>query len=307
MTQRIVIGTRGSALALAQTRWVATELEAIHPGLETDIEIISTKGDEVRDRPLSKVGGKGLFTKELEVALLDGSIDLAVHSLKDLPTELPDGLMLGGIPEREDPRDALVCTKYDSLDALPEGATVGTSSLRRQAQLRAIRPDLSLNDLRGNIDTRVQQVLDGKLDAVLLAAAGLRRLGRASDIREAIAPIRMLPAPAQGALGIECRADDLECASILSSLTDYDTMLAITAERTLLAALEGGCSVPIGALAIIEDDTLTLDACVAAVDGSQILRTREFGPKQDALLLGERAAAALKAAGAADLIRASRA
>jgi len=306
MTQRVVIGTRGSALALAQTRWIAAELEAEHPGLETQIEIISTKGDEVRDRPLSQVGGKGLFTKELEVALLGRSIDIAVHSLKDLPTQLPEGLLLGGIPRREDPRDALICTKYASLDALPQGATVGTSSLRRQAQLRALRPDLVIEDLRGNIDTRIQQVLDGRLDAVFLAAAGLNRLGRADDIREAIAPIRMLPAPAQGALGLEIRADDLECASLLASLVDRDSMLAVTAERTLLAALEGGCSVPIGALATIDDDTLTLDACVAAVDGSQILRTRESGPKSDALTIGERAAASLKAAGAENLIRASR-
>ena len=307
MTGRIVIGTRGSALALAQTRWVAAQLEAAHPGLETAIEIIRTKGDEVRDRPLSQVGGKGLFTKELEVALTDEAIDVAVHSLKDLPTELPDGLMLGAVPPREDPRDALICTRFESVDDLPDGATVGTSSLRRQAQLRAIRPGLVIQDLRGNIDTRIQQVTGGKLDAVLLAAAGLRRLGRADAIREAIAPIRMLPAPAQGALGLEIRADDLERSSLLTAIADREAMLSVTAERTLLAGLEGGCSVPIGALAVIEGDTLTLDACVAAVDGSQILRTRESGPKDDALRIGERAAASLLAAGAATLISASRA
>ena len=307
MTGRIVIGTRGSALALAQTRWVAAQLEAAHPGLETAIEIIRTKGDEVRDRPLSQVGGKGLFTKELEVALTDEAIDVAVHSLKDLPTELPGGLMLGAVPPREDPRDALICTRFESVDDLPDGATVGTSSLRRQAQLRAIRPGLVIHDLRGNIDTRIQQVTGGKLDAVFLAAAGLRRLGRADAIREAIAPIRMLPAPAQGALGLEIRADDIERSSLLTAIADRDAMLAVTAERTLLAGLEGGCSVPIGALAVIEGDTLTLDACVAAVDGSQILRTRESGPKDDALRIGERAAASLLAAGAATLISASRA
>lgn len=306
MNRRVVVGTRGSALALAQTRWVAAQLEAAHPGLETELRVIRTKGDEVRDRPLAQVGGKGLFTKELEVALLAEEIDLAVHSLKDLPTELPEDLVLGGIPLREDPRDALICAKWDALEALPAGATVGTSSLRRQAQLRALRPDLRLEDLRGNIDTRIGRVLDGDLDAAILAAAGLTRLDRTGDIRERLTPDRMLPAPGQGALGIEIRAKDEETAALLATLADPNTMRSVTAERAVLAALDGGCSVPIGALATVTNGTLHLDACVAAVDGSTILRAALAGAAADAVTIGKQVADRLREAGAEALIHASR-
>jgi len=246
---RIVIGSRGSKLALVQSNFVAGLLRAASPGLTVDIEVISTRGDRIVDRPLAEIGGKGLFTEELEAALRDKSIDLAVHSLKDLPVQNPGGLTVGAIPKRATPNDALVAREATSLATLREGARLGTSSLRRKAQLLIARPDLKIVDLRGNVDTRIAKVLErGELDAAVLACAGLERIGRAGVITEVLKPEVMLPAPGQGALGIQCRADDAEVLTLLGTLDDADTRAEVTAERALLEGLGGGCQAPIGAL-----------------------------------------------------------
>jgi hydroxymethylbilane synthase len=302
MPGRIVIGSRGSDLALTQSRHVAALLRELHPGLEVHIEVISTKGDRITDVPLAKVGGKGLFTKELEVALLDGSIDLAVHSLKDLPTELPEGLALAAVPPREDPHDALISAKGLGLAALPRGARVGTSSLRRRVQLLACRPDLDIVDLRGNVPTRLQKLHDLGLDAIVLAAAGLRRLGLQDAITELLPPSVMISAVGQGALGIETRSDDPRTRALLAPLHDTATAAATTAERSLLAAMGGGCQVPIGALAQVNGDRLELTACVCSTDGLTVLRVQLDGATTDAAALGRRAAEQLSEAGAGPLI-----
>lgn len=303
---RLVIGSRGSQLALTQTRQVAAALCQAVPGLETHIEIIHTQGDKILDAPLSKVGGKGLFTKELEVALLEERIDLAIHSLKDLPTELPPGLMVGSVPKREDPHDVLVSNHYATIDKLPPHATVGTSSLRRRAQLLAYRDDLVVVDVRGNVDTRIRKVSDGDLDAVILARAGIVRIGRAEAVRFVIPETIMIPAPAQGALGLEIRSDDRRVGGIVAHIHDETAKVEITAERTCLSALEGGCQVPIGALARAANGNLTLTACVCSVDGATVLRVDERGAAADAAELGRRAAQRLLDMGAGELITALR-
>ncbi len=299
MRPKLTIGSRGSKLALTQTNQMADMIRAALPGVEVDITIISTRGDRILDRPLSEIGGKGLFTEELEAALRDGSIDLAVHSLKDLPTDDPEGLCIAASPKRVTPNDALVCTKYASLKDLPAGATVGTSSLRRKAQLLALNPDLKIVDIRGNIGTRMGKVLEtGELDAVILACAGLERVGLADVITETIAPELMLPAAAQGVLGIQTRADDAELREALKTIHDTDTYTEALAERTLLAGLGGGCQVPIGALARIDGDTIYLEACVCSLDGKTTLRTKLSGAVDTAQALGEQAAQDLLSQGA---------
>ena len=262
----LTIGSRGSPLALWQARWVQTRLEQL--GETSRIEIIRTTGDKIQDVALSKVGTKGLFTKEIEEALLDGSIDLAVHSLKDMPTDLPAGLTLAGIPEREDPRDALVGCK---LAELRDGARVGTSSLRRSAQLLALRPDVRVENIRGNVDTRLRKLDEGQYDAILLASAGLRRLGLSARISEMLAPDAMCPAVGQGALAIETRADGGHAWLVCARLNHVETRVAVTAERAVLASLGGGCQVPIGALAQ-GMNPVRLRALIISPDGSRVIR-----------------------------------
>lgn len=295
--RRLVIGTRGSELALWQTNHIADRLRALVPGIEVEIEIISTKGDRIRDVPLAKIGGKGLFTQELEAALLDRRADLAVHSLKDVPTEFPAGLMLAAIPERENPCDALVTADGCGIDALPSRARVGTSSLRRKVQLLARRPDLQIVDLRGNVPTRLRKLHDEGLDAIVLATAGLKRLGLDGHISQILDHTIMLPAVGQGALGIEARSDDAVVLDILAALSDPDTVAATTAERSLLAGMGGGCQVPIGALARVEEGVLVLHACVCSLDGKTVIRCRVEGALSDAEAIGLDAAKRLRAEG----------
>lgn len=281
----LIIGSRGSQLALWQARRIQSRLAAL--AQPSDIRIIKTTGDKILDVPLNQVGTKGLFTKEIEEALLAGEIDLAVHSLKDLPTELPAGLILAAIPEREDPRDCIVGA---TLAALSPGARVGTSSLRRTAQLRALRPDLILEPIRGNVDTRLRKQAAGEFDAILLAAAGLHRLGLQQHIAESLEPSLMVPAVGQGALAIETRADHGPGFEAAQALHDHQAGLAIRAERAALAAMGGGCQVPLGAHAQHRDATLILTAVIAAPDGSAVLRHQLEGPAHDPESLGRAAA-----------------
>lgn len=298
MTPALIIGSRGSQLALWQARHIQSRLEAA--GVAARIEIIRTTGDKITDVPLAKVGGKGLFTKEIEEALIEGRIDLAVHSLKDLPTELPRGLTLAAVPEREEPADALVGAR---LADLPPGACVGTSSLRRAAQLRALRPDLVIENIRGNLDTRLRKLDEGQYHAILLAAAGLRRLGWADRIAELLTPDQMVPAVGQGALAIETR-DHGPAFDLCRVLDHAPARAAVTAERALLAGLGGGCQVPIGAHAIVDaDGLLYLRAVVAHPDGHTILRHETSGPAGEARQLGETCARVLLDAGARVILR----
>ena len=273
----LVIASRGSQLALWQARWVAAQLTAA--GRECRIEIIKTTGDRITDIPLGQIGSKGLFTKEIEEALLDGRADVAVHSLKDLPADLPAGLVLAAIPEREDPHDAVAGKR---LADLPAGARVGTSSLRRTAQLQKLRPDLVLAPIRGNVDTRLRKLDEGQYDAVVLAAAGLNRLGLAGRIAEILPAEVMCPAVGQGALAVETRAGFEECRT----LDHAPTRAAVTAERAVLAALGGGCQVPAGALAGVEDGGLRILAVVASPDGAELIRAHSEGPAADAESIG---------------------
>jgi hydroxymethylbilane synthase len=278
MRQRLTIGSRGSALALRQARLVAAQLEAAYPGLACPIEIIKTTGDIMRDASLVAISGKGVFTKEIEEALLDGLADLAVHSLKDLPTSLPPGLALAAITEREDPRDALVARPgVASLADLPPGATLGTSSPRRRSQLRAWRPDLRVVDLRGNVETRLRKIETENLDGVILACAGLRRLGLGDRLTEAIDPSILLPAVGQGALGLETREGDGEVLEIVGRLDHAETAAACRAERAFLAAMGGGCAVPIAAFAVCSGDLVTITAAVEAPSGGSVLRHEMTG------------------------------
>ncbi|HEX8355720.1 MAG TPA: hydroxymethylbilane synthase, partial [Pyrinomonadaceae bacterium] len=285
--REIVIGSRGSKLALWQSEWVKARLEALDPGVSVRIEIFKTTGDVKFDAPLSTIGGQGAFTKELEVALLDRRVDVAVHSLKDLPTVTPEGLAITATPEREDPRDALVlragaASGNASLKNLAAGAVVGTSSLRRVAQLKHLRPDVQIKDLRGNVDTRLRKLDSGDYDALILASAGLRRLGLGGRISAAIEPIEMLPAVGQGALGVETRADDAGTNALVSRLDDPRTRAAVLAERALLRSLGGGCQVPIAAHATFEGERFCLYGLVAALDGAEVLRDRAEGDAADA-------------------------
>jgi hydroxymethylbilane synthase len=289
----LVIASRGSQLALWQARWVEAQLKAA--GHECRIEIIKTTGDKITDVPLAKVGTKGLFTKEIEEALLDGRAQLAVHSLKDLPTELPEGLVLAAVPEREDPRDAVIGRK---LADLPLGAKVGTSSLRRSAQLRKLRPDLVVESIRGNLDTRIRKLDEGQYDAILLAAAGMKRLGWGARIAEILSPELMCPAVGQGALAIETRA-----GFALPAVLDHpDSHIAVLAERGLLGALGGGCQVPIGAHATVAGGRVKLLGLVAAPDGSEVVRAEAEGPVSEAAAIGRRLGAELLEQGARKIL-----
>lgn len=301
-TRTYRIATRRSQLALWQAEHVAARMEAA--GARVELLPMVTQGDRILDVPLAKIGGKGLFVKELEAAMLEGRADLAVHSIKDVPMELPPGLSIAAILTREDPRDAFVSNSFASLGALPQGARVGTSSLRRQCQLKALRPDLELLDLRGNVNTRLARLDAGDYDAIILAAAGLRRLEMSSRIAEAIGPGALLPAVGQGAIGIEARDDDRELLELLAGLHHADTASCVLAERALNRALQGGCQVPIAAHAVLEGDTLQIRALVGTVDGSRVLRAEGSGPRTAPEQLGESVAAELLAGGAADILRA---
>ena len=278
MRSTLTIATRGSRLALWQAEHIKSCLQAIAPELEIRLNVIKTKGDIILDVPLAKVGGKGLFVKEIEEALLNGEADLAVHSMKDVPMELPQGLLLGCVPPRENPTDCLLSCQYGSVAALPQNACVGTSSLRRQAQLLAQRPDLRIESLRGNLDTRLRKLREGVYDAIVLASAGLNRLELTAPCMHSLDPQVFLPAVGQGALGIECREDDYDLFALLAQLEDTPTRVCVEAERGFLAGLEGGCQVPIaGHARLLDDDTLCLEGLVAEVDGSRILRAQKQG------------------------------
>ncbi|HEU4387851.1 MAG TPA: hydroxymethylbilane synthase [Blastocatellia bacterium] len=302
--QKIVIGSRGSKLALWQTNWVKGRLESAHPGLEVSVKIITTTGDRITDVSLPTLGaqGKGLFTKELEEEMLDGRIDIAVHSLKDLPTELPDGLHIGAISEREDVRDALVARDSAGFAQLPHGARVGTSSLRRQAQLSAARPDLRFEPVRGNVDTRLRKVESREYDAIVLASAGLRRLGHAGRITEYLSEELILPAVGQGALAIESRTDDSAVDSLIRVIEHVPTRIACEAERSFLKGLGGGCLVPIAALARVDGQDLNLKGLVASPDGAEIIRGTAGGSADDPGGVGRRFAEDLLGRGAGKLL-----
>lgn len=296
------IGSRGSKLALWQAEWVKGRLEK--QGRSVEIVKIKTTGDKILDVPLAKVGGKGLFVKEIEEALLRGEIDLAVHSMKDVPGELPEPLHLAAIPKREDPRDALIGRTAKRLSDLPAGATIGTSSLRRQAQLWAHRPDFNFVTLRGNLDTRLRKLAEGEFDAIILAAAGLHRLGWGDRITEYLSPEVSLPAIGQGALGIECRRNDADMNRLLAALNDPETACAVTAERALLIRLQGGCQVPIAGHATLSGQTVTLEGRVATLDGREVLCERRQAPGSEAAALGVRVAEALLSKGAEKILKA---
>ncbi|HKC62307.1 MAG TPA: hydroxymethylbilane synthase [Pyrinomonadaceae bacterium] len=307
MSNHLIIGSRGSKLALWQAEWTRARLRELHTNTEVSIEIIKTSGDVLQREPLAVIGGKGVFTKELEEALLDERIDLAVHSLKDLPTELPDRLAIAAITEREDTRDALVLRadltiEKPSIRNLPESSLVGTSSMRRLSQLKFLRPDLVIKDLRGNVDTRLRKLDAGDYDAVILASAGLRRLGLAARISAPIEIEDMLPAVGQGALGIETRSTDEETRKLLAPLNHSETRAACTAERALLRALGGGCQLPIAGHAVVNRERLKLYGLVAEPSGKEIVRDSLEGPVSEAEALGNELARRLLQSGAESLL-----
>lgn len=288
MKANLIIGTRQSLLALWQSNHIASLLRKQYPDCQVSLKKIVTKGDRILDVPLAQIGGKGLFTKEIETELLDGTVDLAVHSLKDMPTVLPEGLCLTAITTRANVGDAFVSNKYASFSELPQGAVLGTSSLRRKAQLLAVRPDLKIVDLRGNVDTRLRKLDEGQMDAIILAAAGLERLGHADRIREIIPTTVCLPAVGQGALAIECRSDNKEVREMLAFLNDLPTKQATDAERAFLGLIEGGCQVPIGVHAEVENDNVKIEAVIASLDGSKVLRNNITGSAVNAADLGRK-------------------
>ncbi|WDD99010.1 hydroxymethylbilane synthase [Thalassomonas actiniarum] len=302
-TTKVRIATRKSALALWQAEYVKAQLEHFHPQVTVELVPMTTKGDIILDTPLAKVGGKGLFVKELEVAMLENRADIAVHSMKDVPVDFPPGLGLEVICPREDPRDAFVSNKYNTLAELPQGAIVGTSSLRRQCQLKELRPDLDIRDLRGNVNTRLRKLDDGEYDAIILASAGLIRLEMSERISDYIEPEVMLPANGQGAVGIECRTDDDTIKALLAPLEDLATRQRVLAERAMNKALEGGCQVPIGSYAVIQGDQLYLRGLVGAVDGSKIIRSEITGSLEQGEDLGEQLAQTLLSQGAAAILK----
>jgi len=300
--QKIRIATRHSPLAMWQANFVKAELMKYHPDLTVELLAMKTKGDKILDTPLAKVGGKGLFVKELEVAMLEGRADIAVHSMKDVPVDFPEGLGLMVICEREDPRDAFVSNHYQNIEQLPLGAVVGTCSLRRQCQLRELRPDLKVKDLRGNVNTRLGKLDAGEYDAVILAAAGLIRLQMQDRIASFIAPEVSLPAVGQGAVGIECRVDDEQTIALLKPLEDSQTRFRVTAERAMNLALQGGCQVPIGSFALLENEQIFLRGLVGSVDGKKIIRKEITGHQDDAQQLGLQLAEQLLASGAKEIL-----
>jgi len=304
MTKNMIrIATRKSPLALWQAEHVRSCLQQAHPGLEVELLTMSTQGDKILDTPLAKIGGKGLFVKELEQSMLEDRADIAVHSMKDVPVELPSGLHLAVILEREEPRDAFVSNHYHGFSDLPQGARVGTSSLRRQAQLKKQRPDLKILDLRGNVGTRLKKLDEGQFDAIILASAGLIRLGLAERITEMLDTGVCLPAIGQGAVGIECRSDDVELNTLLEALRDDDTQTCVAAERALNHRLEGGCQVPIAGHAILENDQLFVRALVGRIDGSEIVSGEISGPIADAESIGVALADDLLSRGAAAILK----
>ncbi|MBI5231502.1 MAG: hydroxymethylbilane synthase [Coriobacteriales bacterium] len=303
---QLVIGTRGSKLALWQSNYIKDRLEEI-TGLPVSLKIIKTTGDKILDVPLAKVGGKGLFTKEIEVELIAGSVDLAVHSMKDVPTELPEGLVIAAMPARVDPRDVIVSGADYDLDSLPKGAKLGTSSLRRRSQVKTLRPDLEIVDVRGNLDTRMRKAEEGELDAVILASAGITRLGWSDRITHYIDPEQMVSAVGQGAIGVEIREDDEFMQDVCAKLADPATMTCVTAERVVMRKLEGGCQVPIGAYARFDgDDELVMDAFVGSIDGTTILRDQLRGPASEPEALGEAMVERMLELGADEILSAIR-
>lgn len=300
--RKIIVGSRRSKLALTQTNWFIQQMKDMGAPFEFEVKEIVTKGDQILDVTLSKVGGKGLFVKEIEQALYDKEIDFAVHSMKDMPSVLPEGLVMGCTPKRVDERDAFISTGNVKFADLPKGAVVGTSSLRRSAQLLLLRPDIEIKWIRGNVDTRLQKLQDGEYDAIILAAAGLKRLGWSDEVvTEYLSPEDCVPAVGQGALAIECRADDQELIDELSKLSDRDTWVAVEAERAFLVAMDGGCQVPIAGHATISDDKITMTALVAAPDASVVYKEILTGTNADAL--GKELARIVTEQGAYDLIQ----
>lgn len=300
--RQLRIATRGSALALWQAEWVKSQLLAKHEGLAVELVVIKTTGDKILEVPLAQVGGKGLFVKEIEEALLDGRADLAVHSVKDMPAELPKGLHLSAMPPREDPRDVLISRDDARLDQLPLGARVGTSSLRRTAQLLHLRPDLHIGTLRGNVDTRLRKLKSEGFDAIVLAAAGIKRMELSHVISEFLEPERMLPAVGQGALGIETRTDDVFANQMVTSIAHQQTMTTVKAERAFLKQLKGGCQVPIGAHATMEDKTLTVTGMVADLEGVRLIRKELRGDPRQPEVIGTRLADAVLESGGAEIL-----
>ena len=301
----IRIGTRGSPLALVQTRWVEAQLLDLHPGVATELVIIKTTGDKLKDVPLAQVGGKGLFIKEIEEALLAGEVDLAIHSLKDMPAEMPPGCVLGAVPPREDCRDAFISHRHASLTEIPAGGRVGTGSLRRKVQVLHRRPDLEVVHLRGNVDTRLRKLETEGLDAIILAAAGLKRLGLGHIPKGYLDEAEMLPAIGQGALGLEVRAGDQEMLDLLAPLNHVPTQVAVTAERAFLARLEGGCLVPVAALGrLAKDGSLTLEALISDLEGKRLLQDRLTGLPEEARSMGLRLAEMLLDRGGREILQA---
>ncbi len=303
MKKTLSIGTRASQLAIAQAKWVMDRILARYPDLKINLVKIKTWGDRILDKPLSTIGGKGLFVKEIEEALIRKEIDLAVHSLKDVPAELPNNLCIGIIPAREDPRDAFISTGNISIEDLSEGASVGTSSLRRSAQLLRFRPDLKILPLRGNIDTRIKKLKKPDLQAIIVAAAGLNRLGLEDIITHCFSVDIMLPALGQGALGLELREDDIETRDLLAFLDHYTTRMELEAERSLLLELQGGCQIPIGGLARLKDGHIYLDGLVADLDGKTVFRDVIAGLPENAKELGATLAHRLLDAGASKILQ----
>lgn len=302
MTSSLIIGTRGSQLALWQSNWVRSEIEKKFPGTMVTLEIIKTKGDRILDVPLAMVGGKGLFVKEIEDALLEKRVDIAVHSMKDMPAEIPEGLCIAAIPERENPLDVLVSKNGLKINELPKGAKIGTSSLRRMSQISAIRPDFEIVSLRGNLDTRIKKLEAGEFDAIILAAAGVHRLGLSSKITQYIDSEIMLPASGQGALCIETRVNDPKTSAIVKSLDHATTAVAVIAERAFLHRLEGGCQVPIAAHAKVNGDFVEMEGLVADISGRTVFRSAVSGKTDDAADLGRRLAEILLEKGAKKIL-----
>ncbi len=302
MRKNVTIATRGSKLALWQAEHISSELRRQHPGLQVELLKITTKGDKILDVPLAKVGGKGLFVKEIEEALLDGRADIAVHSMKDVPTELPEGLVIGTIPPREVRTDSLLSMEFEGLDGLPRGAVVGTSSLRRKSQLLALRPDLDVQDLRGNLDTRLRKLEEGLFQAIVVATAGLLRLGLSAPHQQVLGPPDFLPAVAQGALGVERRIEDQEMAEMLAFLHDETASLEVAAERAFLARLEGGCQVPIAAHSDIAGDQMAFTGLVADVEGKRLIRRSLTGAAAGAAAIGRLAAEQVLDGGGAEIL-----
>lgn len=299
---RLVIATRGSKLALAQARWVADRLGQLNPGLSAELKIIKTKGDKILDVALAKVGGKGLFVKEIEDALLSGQAHLAVHSLKDMPADLPDGLTIAAIPKREDPRDVFIGRNGVKFADLPENARIGTSSLRRQAQLLAAKAGLEITPIRGNVETRLRKMNEQGLDGVVLAAAGLTRLGLGNAGGELLPMEVMLPAVGQGALAIEARRDDQQTRTLIERLSDSDTEAAAAAERAFLARLQGGCQVPIAGYAQVEGEEVVLSALVAGLDGGRVIRGQGRARREQAGAMGRQVAEKILADGGREIL-----